>query len=206
MTRQRRRARTGCQNGLLKPNLLFATFGLLHPQGLGIDKRCPTLNELDLTLTCQPTKTRRKLPDDLIFPTTHTIDIDLGSGEIHPPLGWLLGVLDNFSDVQQRFGWNTTSIQADTTRIFCCINQGYLQPEICSGEGRGVTAGPTTYDNDLCYILFCHAPHPSSANRNGSSKALAIQRTNRAPSAPSMIRWSYESESGSKLRGTHSPY
>src|SRR2546426_903363 len=46
--------------------------------------------------------------------------------------------------------------------------------------------------------------YPWSANRNGCSSASATQRRKRMPSAPSITRWSYDSDSGSMKRGTKS--
>ena len=49
------------------------------------------------------------------------------------------------------------------------------------------------------------ARHPTSESRKGCSIASTTQRRNRIASAPSITRWSYESDSGNIWRGSQRP-
>jgi len=57
--------------------------------------------------------------------------------------------------------------------------------------------------SELCDDCRRHVAQPWSASTNGCSSASHTHRRKRMPSAPSMARWSYESDNGSISRGAN---
>ena len=65
-------------------------------------------------------------------------------------VGHRRGVIDYFCGMQQRFGRNTTHIQAYTAQDGPPFNQNDIKPQVGSAKSRGISARPGTDHNQLC--------------------------------------------------------
>jgi len=96
------------------------------------------------------------------------------------------GFVENFGSMQKRLGRYAAPIQAHAAGIDVWIDERYLHPEIGGVECGRVPARTRTNNNNLSGLR--HDAYNDKTN--GCSNASAIHLRNRAPSAPSMTRWS----------------
>jgi hypothetical protein len=109
--------------------------------------------------------------------------------------------VDQFGDVQQGFRGDTSTVEADAAGIGFRIDERDSHAEVSGKKCCGVSAGTGTDHCDVKVWSVSHQKplttedtgefvHPCTDNKNGCSKASAIQRRKRAASAPSISLWS----------------
>src|SRR5437667_1820186 len=102
------------------------------------------------------------------------------------------------------------------THSFVSVNPAALHPigplhlrmqHIENGVNVATVEGVVNEDQQIAIFgnILRGGRHPCTDSKNGCSNASAIQRRKRAASAPSISRWSYESESGKTCRGSNFP-
>ena len=76
-------------------------------------------------------------------------------------MGRLAGLLNQFGDVEESLGRNTSPVQAHPARLRILIHQNDLHPMVRSLERRWIPTGPATKDNELSMSRGSgHEVHP----------------------------------------------
>ena len=84
--------------------------------------------------------------DHFFFVTAQFVDVEFGLAEIHTQIRHVADFVHHRSHVQERFGWNTSHVQAHATQGSVSLNNDNAQAKVCGSESGGVTAGATAQD------------------------------------------------------------
>ena len=182
--RHLRRLRPDGDDGVLEGHLLAAAVHLGDVQAGRPGQRRGASEVLDLACLDQLSGATGQAADDGVLEGAQLVEIDLRLAELHAPGGGMTRLFDEFGDVQECLGRDAATVDAHAARIGLAVDERDVHPEVRGVERGGVPAGAGANDDELG--LRRHY----SASTNGFSNASQTQRRKRAPSAPSITRWS----------------
>ena len=122
-----------------------------------------------------------------------------GSPNVTPQLPACFASSMTFATCSSAFEGMQPAIETDAAGVLLLVDERDLHAEVRRVEGRRISARARAEHRYLSG--FCH--QPISERRKGCSIASTTQRRKRIASAPSITRWSYESDSGSICRGSN---
>jgi hypothetical protein len=138
-------------------------------------------DDLDLTPGGQLRESAREPVDRALLERTHALEVDRRRAE-GDALGFgVAGVGEHLGDVQQRLGGDAPDVQAHAPEALVALDEDDLEAEVRGAERGGVAARPGADDDHV-------GVHSRALRRSPSTPARWTQK--RAPSAPSITRWS----------------
>ena len=113
-----------------KREALFLTWHRLKAQCGRIQKGGAALEKGHPAAFTEIAQAAREFLDDPLLPGAQLADVNSGFGKGHTPVRRLAGVFENFGDMQQRLGGNTTIVEADPTGVRLLVDEGHLHTQI----------------------------------------------------------------------------
>ena len=138
--------------------------------------------------------TRQPVHDSLLE-GSQLVDIHRRLVESDSPRRRVPGLVNDLGDVEQRLRRDASAVEADAPGVLFLVDERDLHAEVSGIERCRIAARPGAENRNVCRFA-CHQPMRDS--RKGCSMASTTQRRKRMASAPSITRWSYDSESGSR--------
>src|SRR5690606_34652138 len=149
------RTGAGRYDGVVEGHCRLAV-GTVYFEGVRAGKLAETVDHLNFTHLGHASQTAGQLVDDLLFPQANLVDVGLRGTEDDAVFGQCLGFFNDFGDVQQCLGRDTTHVQAYATQGGVTLDDNGIQTQIGGTESSGITGRASTQYYDLSFDFFTH--------------------------------------------------
>ena len=133
-------ARAGGEDGAFKLQGALAAVGFVDLQGVGVEEAGVPLHVGQLARPDELTQALRHLGDDRVLGGPQLGEVDRGRGKLDAPVLGFSCLVEELGNVQEGFGGDAASIEADAAGVGFWIDQGDIQPQVCGLKGGNVSA------------------------------------------------------------------